>query len=215
MLTADQYFHDDGTFRDNFCTDTTVDRLRNIPLGVLREVVRYFYHHVGFGVAASPRLWTPHASPQPVLVFGKMARNGRTYGRRFGLCTDTDWHSTESTDALYVWVDQLLIDDFSSHSSGGRGRAQWVNWRKERRFRLKMPIAELREGAWRIDIEKNEVLLECLERIRSNSGLMTPTEQAVHDFRPVVQALGQSLSFITPLAVDRRRHPEEYGPLNE
>lgn len=214
MLSADQYFHDDETFWDNFCTDTTVDRLRNIPLSVLRESVRYLYHHVGFGAAASPRLWTPYVSPQPVVVFGKMARNGRTFGRRFGLCTDTDRHSSEAANALYVWADKLLIDGFSSHSSGERARAQWVNWRHERRFRLKMPIAELRGGAWQIDIEKDEILSDFLERIRSTSDSMIPTEAAVFDFRPVMQALGQSLSFITPLAVDIHRHPEDYASLN-
>lgn len=197
MTSIQDMLSDDQAFEANFCSDTTIARLRGMPPDVLRAVLRYFFENINFSAVSSPREWsTPHGGPQPVVVIGKLHANGAMAGTRFGLCTDTKQHEDNAADAIYVWATEDLV---------GPG-SDWVPWRNNKR-RLKMPVAVCRNSGWEVRVSQ---VLDATGFLNRASEVQSfgPTRGAEERLRTILRSLGHIPGFITPRAVDVLRHPD-------
>lgn len=196
MTRIQDMLRDDKVFQSNFCSDTTIARLRGAPSSVLRVVLRYFFEEITFSAVSSPMQWTPQGSPQPVVAIGKLDANGRMRSPRFGLCTDANRHEDHPADALYVWATEDLV---------GPG-SDWVPWRNNKR-RLKIPVAARRNSGWEVHVSQVLDPTGFLNRVGEVQSF-GPTIRAEGNFAPILRHLGHIPGFITPRAVDILRHPD-------
>ena len=197
MTSIQDMLSDDQAFEADFCSDTTIARLRGVPPDVLRAVLRYFFENINFSAVSSPRKWSaPHGGPQPVVVFGKLVAHGAMAGTRFGLCTDTNEHEDKPAEALYVWATEDLV---------GSG-SDWVPWRNNKR-RLKNSVAVCRNSGWEVRVSQ---VLDATGFLNRASEVQSfgPTRGAEERLRTILRSLGHIPGFITPRAVDMLRHPD-------
>ena len=197
MTGIQDMLDNDQLFKSDFCSDTTIARLRGAPADVLRVVLRYLFENIRFSAVSSPREWRPQGSPQPLVVIGRFDARGRMSGSRFGLCTDSDQHESVGADAMYVWASDDLV---------GRG-SDWVPWRNNKR-RLKIPVAVFRNGAWQVRVSQVLDSTGFLQRAREVESF-GPTRGAEERLLPTLRALGHIPGFITPRAVDLFLHPDQ------
>ena len=123
--------NDARLFRERFCAPSTISNLAGINPERLREVLIRIHQVCDFDAAASPELWTPEPSPQPVVVIGCMGSNGKVImnAPRFGLCTNAGAAATRGATALYLWVDHRALDLLDEKSRGAPQGAHPWNWR--------------------------------------------------------------------------------------
>jgi len=203
MVNIDDMLQNDDDFMHQFCSNTTVERMASTPAWVLREVVGYLFHSIGFCAAASPRIWEPLGSPQPLLTIGYLWANGVIKGRRtvqgdddfrFGLCAPVGSDQTDDPQAIHLWAARDLT------GNGG----VWEDWRNQK-LRLANPVALRRYGEWEVNIGTvldGTGFLERAGRVECYG----PIGLAQDRFEPVLQQLEQDPGFITPKAIDTLRH---------
>lgn len=196
MIRIQDMLSDDQVFEANFCSATTIARLRGAPANMLQVVLRFLFENIRFSAVSSPRQWTPQGSPQPVVVIGKLGAHGRMIGTRFGLCTDGNQHEYNAADAIYVWATEDLV---------GPG-SDWVPWRHDIR-RLKTPVAVSQHGRWEVHVTQVLDSTGFLNRAGEVKSF-GPTISAEEKLAPILRDLGHIPGFITPKAVDVLRHPD-------
>ena len=196
MTGIHDMLNNDQVFKADFCSDTTIARLRGAPPDVLRTVLRDFFDNINFSAVSSPRQWTPQGSPQPLVVIGRLDANGCMKGTRFGFCTDSDQHEDIAADAIYLWATEDLV---------GPG-SDWVPWRRNKR-RLKTPVAVCRNSGWEVRVSQ---LLDSTGFLNRAGEVQSfgPTKGAEERLRTIQRSLGHIPGFITPRAVDMLRHPD-------
>lgn len=122
---------DAARFTERFCSMSTIRNLAGIDPDDLRQVLLTLHSIVPFDAAATPELWTPEPSPQPVVVIGWMSWNGKVImnAPRFGLCTDASALATSGATSLYLWVDHRTIEQIDPSVGGFGGEGAPFNWR--------------------------------------------------------------------------------------
>jgi predicted RecB family nuclease len=215
-MTIDEMLQHDLAFDRHFCSLTTINNLRGIPLHVLREVVRRLHNIINFSALASPRLWTPVGSEKTIVVAGTLSTDGRTSGHRFGICADTSPGENGEAQALYIWVTASLMaaDRMMSGVQVGRNFSEdWVPWRckaerkdPKRYLRYCHPVASRSTDGWRVTLgEAQGDLLHFLSTLR---GLFDTPQKTRSRLRPTLDFLGHDGRFISPQAIDVHRHPD-------
>jgi len=122
---------DTARFTERFCSASTIRNLAGIDADDLRQVLLRLHSVVPFDAAATPELWTPEPSPQPVVVIGSMSWNGKVImsAPRFGLCTDAAALATSGATSLFLWVDHRTIKQIDPSAGGFWGEDVPFNWR--------------------------------------------------------------------------------------
>ena len=208
--------NDQMLFRERFCAPSTISNLAGINPERLREVLIRIHQVCEFNAAASPELWTPEPSPQPVVVIGCLGSNGRVImnAPRFGLCTNAGAAATRGATALYLWVDHRALDLLDEKSRGAPQGAHPWNWRSgesgkadpAQRFYL-VPTALYSEAGGHAD-------LAAVQHAGATSNVSTllaglgahltppdPRGSAVRALTPYARYLGLDPGVCTPAAI--------------
>lgn len=122
---------DAARFTERFCSTSTIRNLAGIDPDDLRQVLLRLHSVAPFEAAATPELWTPEPSPQPVVVIGWMSWNGKVImnAPRFGLCTDASALATSGATGLYLWIDHRTLEQIDPSVGGFGGEGAPFNWR--------------------------------------------------------------------------------------
>jgi hypothetical protein len=129
--TMRDILNDAARFTERFCSTPTIRNLAEIDPDDLRQVLLRLHSVIPFEAAATPELWTPEPSPQPVVVIGWMSWNGKLImnAPRFGLCTDAPTLATSGATGLYLWVDHRMLNQIDPSVCGFGGEGAPFNWR--------------------------------------------------------------------------------------
>lgn len=214
MLKLANILLDKELFINHFCTPTTLQNLRQVPIEVLRMVLQEIHGMTSCPVFASPRLWTPSGSEKCVVASGELSRDGKTRGLRFGLCVDTTKNETDNAKALYLWASgSLLKKQINEGVCSKKFQNYWERWREssepcpDKYWRLSLPLAQLKDEKWDINLDHTDG--ELTKFFRSLSGNYEPSQNVLDLLAPSLALFEHSTDAITPLIIDFYRHPDE------
>lgn len=111
-------------FKENFIFAHTCDFLKTlgsgetVPTEVFHEALKKIYAETHFRVAGAPEDWTG-ADETALVVFGRVAKNGRIIGENFGLTAQVK--NCYEEKAIYLWADSYYVDEDM--------RRTWLPWR--------------------------------------------------------------------------------------
>jgi len=210
-MTIKDMLIDDDAFLNHFCSEMTSENLRGIPVCVLRKVVSQLHEVIEFSALASPRRWTPDVSVKTIVVAGKLTRDGKVTGERFGICADAYPDETGEANALYIWCSKSLVDRcIQQHALGFR--KEWVPWRDlenhdEARMclRYSRPVACKNDDGWSFPLSELQGDLNCF--LSALSGRFVTPQATLDNMQPTLERLGHDPSFISPRAIDCHRYP--------
>jgi len=215
--SMNEVLSDTSLFEDHFCSPTTVKNLRGVPTQVLQKVLLELHQHTACNIFASPRLWTPAGSEQCVVVAGSLGIDGRTRGKRVGLCVDRKAYDKVSPSAIYLWantecVDQITADGAVSHDF----EKMWVSWRSlsetgpAKYLRLLMPVARKSNSGWEVSFDSDRgELIAFLTALRDR---YEPKPATLKALSSTLKLFGHSNEAITPAVIDNYRHADEDAP---
>ena len=126
---------------------------------------------------------------------------------RFGFCRGDVCDEGTGAGFLHLWTDEETVTEFSDMAFKGN----WVPWRrlkeKDQFVLHKTPVVDPK-GQFHLFNEKTDPAVKAF--LKHLSCGISPTENAIAAIQPLLNEYGHEPDAITPLILDKFRHPGDY-----
>ena len=208
MYSIEDILSDEHLFGERFMSDATSEKLNGIPPEHLRRALLRLQDFGTYPAYSTHRDYNwPQGCNQSIVTIGTLAANGNIIGYRFGLCEP---HADDGS--LHLWTYGGTVDDFLIKCPKfPTFRNKWVTWHPEAGLdQYILHITPVIDSAGRFQLLDWEVDPALKKFLKYLSDKISAAANIPSEIQPLLNEHGHKPDAITPLILDKFRHPGDY-----